>query len=124
MKLYLSFSGLILLTASASAFAQSPQMRKVEVGTTFRSDSGYNLKLIAYSARVSGDKCIANSTSQDTQSGYISKSISEYVATRKDGGVLCTNGKWEGTGQDGQRFSGTQRTDLFIKGGVAYSVPK
>jgi hypothetical protein len=85
----------------------------------FESTGGGGIIIRGYSPVVSGDVCKTNFTATEPN-GTIYRNSVEFDASRVQGGVLCSNGRWRA---DDGSATGTTPLRVFIKDGVAKRSP-
>lgn len=112
---------MILMLSASGAMGQSMNLEKIAVGVTFQNN-GNTFLIKSFKFTSTATQCFTQYQNQDTRTGYITNGKAEYTATKKDGGIYCSSGKWTGVGQDGRTFSGSTSTDSFHKAGVTYRV--
>jgi hypothetical protein len=114
---------LALLPAPATAQDAPPPPANYEtwplLKDPFESTGGGKIMIGGYNPVVMGDKCRTDFTATDP-AGTVYKNKVEFDAVAVQGGILCTNGKWQSL--DGA-MSGTTPFQVFIKDGVKRGWP-
>jgi len=87
----------------------------------FESTGGGGIMIGEYRPVVVGDRCLTNFTATEPgPGGKIYYNRVEFDTVAVQGGILCTNGRWQAL--DGS-MSGTTPFRVFIKGGVIRRSP-
>jgi hypothetical protein len=115
--LALAVAGVAMLSA---AVAQTENYEAwALLKTPFESTGGGGIMIGGYDPITVGDKCRTDFTATEP-GGKVYDNTIEFDAVQAQGGVLCTNGKWQA--KDGSA-SGTTPFRVFIKGGVVRRSP-
>ena len=115
-----TFAAAILVALAASAAAAHENYAAWEVlKSPFESTGGGGIMIGAYDPVVVGDKCRTDFTATEP-GGKVYYNKVEFDAVPAQGGILCTNGKWQAA--DGSA-SGTTPLRVFIKDGVKRRSP-
>jgi hypothetical protein len=108
------------LTLAVSATAAQENYQAWEVlKNPFESTGGGGIMIGEYNPVVVGDKCRTNFTATEPGGKVYSNKV-EFDAVPVEGGILCTNGKWQAL--DGSA-SGTTPFRVFIKDGIKRRSP-
>jgi hypothetical protein len=87
----------------------------------FESTGGGGIMIDEYRPMIVGNRCVTNFTATEpAPSGKIYYNKVEFDTVAAQGGVLCTNGRWQAL--DGS-MSGTTPFRVFIKDGVIHRSP-
>jgi hypothetical protein len=111
-------ASLVALCSSAAA-AQETYVAWDVLKNPFESTGGGGMMIGGYDPVVVGDKCRTNFTATEP-GGKIYYNKVEFDAVPVEGGILCTNGKWQAL--DGSA-SGTTPFRVFIKDGIKRRSP-
>jgi len=114
----LAAATLVALAVSA-ATAQENHAAWEVLKNPFESTGGGGIMIGEYNPVVVGDKCRTDSTATEP-GGKVYYNKVEFDAVPTQGGILCTNGKWQAA--DGSA-SGTTPLRVFIKDGVKRRSP-
>jgi hypothetical protein len=115
-----TFAAATLLALAASAAAAQENYQAWEVlKNPFESTGGGGIMIGGYDPLVVGDKCRTNFTATEP-GGKVYTNKVEFDAVPAQGGILCTNGKWQAL--DGSA-SGTTPFRVFIKNGIKRRSP-
>jgi hypothetical protein len=117
-RLALAAATLLALAVSAAAAQENYQAWEV-LKNPFESTGGGGIMIGGYDPLVVGDKCRTNFTATEP-GGKVYANKVEFDAVPVEGGILCTNGKWQAL--DGSA-SGTTPFRVFIKDGVKRRSP-
>jgi hypothetical protein len=105
--------------AAGSASAQENYESWALLQTPFESTGGGGITIGGYDPITVGDKCRTDFTATEPGGKVYANKI-EFDAVQVQGGILCTNGKWQAV--DGS-MSGTTPFKVFIKDGVRRRSP-
>jgi hypothetical protein len=105
--------------AAGSASAQENYESWALLQTPFESTGGGGIMIGGYDPITVGDKCRTDFTATEPGGKVYANKI-EFDAVQVQGGILCTNGKWQAV--DGS-MSGTTPFKVFIKDGVRRRSP-
>jgi hypothetical protein len=105
--------------AAGSASAQENYESWALLQTPFESTGGGGIMIGGYDPITVGDKCRTDFTATEPGGKVYANKI-EFDAVQVQGGILCTNGKWQAI--DGS-MSGTTPFKVFIKDGVRRRSP-
>jgi hypothetical protein len=105
--------------AAGSASAQENYESWALLQTPFESTGGGGIMIGGYDPITVGDKCRTDFTATEPGGKVYANKI-EFDAVQVQGGILCTNGKWQAV--DGS-MSGTTPFRVFIKDGVRRRSP-
>jgi hypothetical protein len=115
-----TFAAAILVALAASAAAAQENYAAWEVlKSPFESTGGGGIMIGEYNPVVVGDKCRTDFTATEP-GGKVYYNKVEFDAVPVEGGILCTNGKWQAA--DGSA-SGTTPLRVFIKDGIKRRSP-
>jgi hypothetical protein len=114
----LAAATLVAFAVSAPAAQENYQAWEV-LKNPFESTGGGGIMIGGYDPVVTGDKCRTNFTATEP-GGKVYHNKVEFDAVPIEGGILCTNGKWQAL--DGSA-SGTTPFRVFIKDGVKRRSP-
>ena len=117
LRTILAAAAVIGLASGAAAqenFESWPLLQR-----TFPSTGGGGIMIGGYDPVVIGDKCRTNFTATEP-GGKVYYNKVEFDAVQVEGGILCTNGRWQAL--DGSA-SGTTPFRVFIKDGVKRRSP-
>lgn len=117
----LAAASVLTLLAAAGAGAQENYASWELLKNPFESTGGGGVMIDGYDPVVAGDKCATNFTA--TVPGAEKKTYYnkvEFDAVPVQGGILCTNGKWQAL--DGSA-SGTTPFRVFIKDNIKRRSP-
>jgi hypothetical protein len=115
-----TFAAAILVALAASAAAAQENYAAWQVlKSPFESTGGGGIMIGEYNPVVVGDKCRTDFTATEP-GGKVYYNKVEFDAVPAQGGILCTNGKWQAA--DGSA-SGTTPLRVFIKDGIKRRSP-
>jgi hypothetical protein len=115
-----TFAAAILVALAASAAAAQENYAAWQVlKNPFESTGGGGIMIGEYNPVVVGDKCRTDFTATEP-GGKVYYNKVEFDAVPVEGGILCTNGKWQAA--DGSA-SGTTPLRVFIKDGIKRRSP-
>jgi len=114
----LAIAALVSL-AGWSASAQESYESWAPLKMPFESTGGGGIMIGGYDPILVTDKCRTDFTATEP-SGKVYDNKVEFDIVRVQGGVLCTNGKWEA--KDGS-MAGTTPFRVFIKDGLVRRSP-
>lgn len=103
----------------ATAFAEENYARWAPLQTPFESTGGGGIMIGGYDPITVSDKCRTDFTATEPGGKVYTNKI-EFDAVQVQGGILCTNGKWQAI--DGS-MSGTTPFKVFIKDGIRRRSP-
>ena len=109
----------LLALAVSTAAAQENYAAWEVLKNPFESTGGGGIMIGGYDPVVAGDKCRTNFTATEP-GGKVYTNKVEFDAVPVEGGILCTNGKWQAL--DGSA-SGTTPFRVFIKDGIKRRAP-
>ena len=107
--------------AIGNAAAQQNYESWAPLVNPFESTGGGGIMIDEYRPLVVGDRCLTNFTATEPGPGgkvYYNKV--EFDAVAIEGGILCTNGRWQALDNS---MSGTTPLRVFIKDGVIRRSP-
>ena len=109
----------LMSLVAATASAQENYESWAPLQTPFESTGGGGIMIGGYDPITVSDKCRTDFTATEPGGKVYTNKI-EFDVVQVQGGVLCTNGKWQAV--DGS-MSGTTPFRVFIKDGVRRRSP-
>jgi hypothetical protein len=121
IRFALASSALVIALAGAQIVrSQEPAYESWPVLVNpFESTGGGGVMIDGYRPVVSGDRCTTD-FSVKMPDGAVYLNEATFDASRRQGGVLCANGRWRA--KDGSS-EGTTPFEMFIKDGVVRRKP-
>jgi len=118
---HLAASAAFASLAIGAAAAEQNYERWAPLVNPFESTGGGGIMIDEYRPMVVGDRCLTNFTATEPgPNGKIHYNQVEFDAVVTQGGILCTNGRWQAL--DGS-MAGTTPLRVFIKDGVIRRSP-
>jgi hypothetical protein len=115
----LTVAAAVVASVSAAAAQQENYESWAPLKTPFESTGGGGIMIGGYDPIAVSDKCRTDFTATEP-GGKVYDNKAQFDIVRVQGGVLCTNGKWEA--KDGS-MAGTTPFRVFIKDGVVRRSP-
>ena len=118
-RIGVAVAAILIPLAMATASAQENYESWAPLQTPFESTGGGGIMIGGYDPITVSDKCRTDFTATEP-GGKVYYNKIEFDVVPVQGGVLCTNGKWQAV--DGS-MSGTTPFKVFIKDGVRRRSP-